>query len=180
MIAAITVRVSGRAKLQVAGGLRNDEAVADALSSGAARVVVGTAALEQPEFAGRLVERHGADRIAVALDIRDGLAIGRGWVPGTPGTPVLDALDRLDRAGVRTFVVTAIARDGLLDGPDLELLGRAIAATSGQVIASGGVSSIADLEACRDHGAIGAIVGRAIYTGAIDLPAAIERLSQEP
>jgi phosphoribosylformimino-5-aminoimidazole carboxamide ribotide isomerase len=180
VIAAIAGRVGDRVNLQVAGGLRTEEAVADALGSGAARVVIGTAALEQPELPGRLIDRHGADRIAVALDVRDGLAVGRGWVPGAPGVPWLDAVRRLDDEGIQTVVVTAIDRDGLLGGPDLDLLGAVIAEMSGLGFASGGVSSIDDLLACRDRGAAGAIVGQAIYTGAIDLPAAIGALSLEP
>ena len=94
-------------------------------TAGAARAVVGTAALADPAFAGRLVATHGADRIAVAIDVRDGLAVGHGWVADAPGVDVDDAIERLADAGVETFEVTAIERDGLLDGPDLAPL-RAI------------------------------------------------------
>jgi phosphoribosylformimino-5-aminoimidazole carboxamide ribonucleotide (ProFAR) isomerase len=124
-------------------------------------------------FVGELIARHGPDRIAVALDVRDGLAVGHGWVPGTPGTPVLEALERLEEVGVSTFVVTAIDRDGLLGGPDLDLLRRVVDATTAGVIASGGIARPDDLLAVRDLGCGGAIVGRALYDGTLDLAGAL-------
>ena len=143
--------------------------------------MIGTAALEDPGFAAEAVRRHGSERVAVALDIRDGLAVGHGWVPGAPGTPLEAALDGLVRAGIRSFVVTAIARDGLLGGPDLALLQAAIArAGDASVIASGGVSSVADLESVRAIGCSGAIVGRALYEGRLDLRAAVIALAGQP
>jgi phosphoribosylformimino-5-aminoimidazole carboxamide ribotide isomerase len=164
-------------RVQAAGGLRDTESVASALSLGVARVVLGTVALEYPRLVEELVERHGTERIAVALDVRDGLAVGHGWVPGTPGTPVDDAVARLGDAGVSTFAVTAIDRDGLLGGPDLALLDRVVRATSATVIASGGISTLEDLAAVHDTGCGGAIVGRALYVGAIDLATAVETFS---
>jgi phosphoribosylformimino-5-aminoimidazole carboxamide ribotide isomerase len=177
-IAEIVDRVADRARIEVAGGLRDEASVGVVVSRGAARVVIGTAALEDATFVARLIEAHGPDRVAVALDIRDGVAVGHGWVPGAPGVLWQDAAVRLAGAGVRTFIVTAIERDGLLGGPDLELVGQVIAATEADVIASGGIGSIGDLEACRDRGAAGAIVGRAIYTGALDLGEAIRVLRE--
>ena len=164
-------------QVQVAGGLRDAGTVASVLGRGASRVVVGTAALDDPTFVGELVDRYGADRIAVAVDVRDGLAVGHGWVPGSPGTPVLDALGRLGSVGVSTFIVTAIDRDGLLGGPDLDLLRRVVSATTAAVIASGGIAGPADLVAVRDLGCRGAIVGRALYDGTIDLGAALAAVS---
>jgi phosphoribosylformimino-5-aminoimidazole carboxamide ribotide isomerase len=163
--------------VQVAGGFRDAASVASVLSGGVARVVLGTAALEHPELVGELVERHGTERIAVALDVRDGLAVGHGWISGAGGTPVLDVLNRLDGVGASTFVVTAIDRDGLLGGPDLALLEQVVSATTATVIASGGIATIDDLEAVRDAGCGGAIVGRALYVGAIDLATAIATFS---
>lgn len=160
---------TGRPLLQVGGGLRDHDAVDSALALGAERVVIGTAALADPAFAGAAVARHGADRIAVALDVRDGLAVGQGWIAGARGVPVDAALERLSTVGVTTFALTAIDRDGLLGGPDLALLGRAVAATDGAIIASGGIASLDDLRAVRRIGCGGAIVGRALYEGTLDL-----------
>jgi phosphoribosylformimino-5-aminoimidazole carboxamide ribotide isomerase len=163
--------------VQVAGGLRDAESVASVLSLSVARVVLGTAALEDGGLVDEVVERHGPERIAVALDVRDGVAVGHGWVPGRGGTPVLEALSRLGAAGVSTFVVTAIDRDGLLGGPDLALLELVMNATTARVIASGGIATLDHLAAVREIGCGGAIVGRALYVGAIDLTTAIERFS---
>jgi phosphoribosylformimino-5-aminoimidazole carboxamide ribotide isomerase len=165
VVTAIAARVGGRAVVEVAGGLRDEASVEAILAAGAGRVVVGTAGLRDPAFAGRLVARHGARRIAVALDVRDGLAVGHGWVEGPTGIPVSEALARLADQGVEVFEVTAIDRDGTLAGPDLTLLERLVALGRGAIIASAGVASIADLAAVRAAGSVGAIVGRAIYEG---------------
>jgi phosphoribosylformimino-5-aminoimidazole carboxamide ribotide isomerase len=158
---------------EVAGGLRDEETVAAVLDAGAARAVVGTAALRDPEFVDRIVARFGVTRIAVALDVRDGLAVGHGWVPGAAGVPVEEALATLAGSGARTFIVTAIERDGLLGGPNLELLGRMVDLGRGDIIASAGVSSLEDINAVRKIGCSGAVVGRAIYEGRVDLRLAI-------
>jgi len=169
-----SVGITGRRpRLQVAGGLRTPDAVDAALSAGADRVVIGTAALRDPGFVAAAIERHGADRIAVALDVRGGVAVGDGWVAGSQGLAVEPAIAALSDAGVRTLAVTAIDRDGLLAGPDLDLLGRVRAASGADILASGGVASIDDLLAIRRIGCRGAIVGRAIYDGRIDLAEAI-------
>jgi len=173
LVARIVERVGERTRCQVAGGLRTVEAVATALAAGAARVVVGTAVLEDPDLAGELVGRHGAERIVVALDVRDGLALGEAWRPGAAGRPVEAALEALAQVGVARFAVTAIERDGLLAGPDLGLLGRLVALDRGAIIASGGISSIADLHAARRLGCAGAIVGRALYEGQLELGEAL-------
>jgi phosphoribosylformimino-5-aminoimidazole carboxamide ribotide isomerase len=162
-----------RPRFQVAGGLRTSEDIAYVLATGVDRVVIGTAALGGPAFVGAAIERHGPERIAVALDIRDGRAIGDGWVPGAAGVPMADALTRLAAVGVTVFAVTAIERDGLLGGPDLALLDASVNLTGAAVLASGGIRSIADLEAVRRLGCAGAIVGRAIYDGSLDLESAI-------
>jgi phosphoribosylformimino-5-aminoimidazole carboxamide ribotide isomerase len=168
------VGITGRGpRLQVAGGLRTADAVAAVLAAGVDRVVIGTAALRDPGFVAAAIVRHGADRIAVALDVRGGLAVGDGWVPGSQGLAVEDAIAALSDAGVRTFAVTAIDRDGLLEGPDLDLLGRVRDASGADIVASGGVASIDDLLEIRRIGCRGAIVGRAIYDGRIDLAEAI-------
>lgn len=160
-------------RVQVAGGLRDRGVVAAALDTGAARVVLGTAALREPALVRDLVDRHGAERVAVALDVRDGRAVGDGWVPGAASVPVDDATRTLLDAGVTTFIVTAIVRDGLLGGPDLALLERLVRISRAEVVASGGIASIDDVIATRDLGCRGAIVGRALYDGRIDLTAAL-------
>ena len=162
--------------IEVAGGLRSEAAVDQMLDSGASRAVIGTAALQDPLLAGRLVDRHGAARIAVALDVRDGLAVGHGWASDQPGINVDRALLDLAAAGVTTFEVTAIDRDGLLGGPDLALYERLVALDAGGVIASAGVRSIDDLVALRELGCRGAIIGRALYDGRLDLAEAVTAL----
>jgi phosphoribosylformimino-5-aminoimidazole carboxamide ribotide isomerase len=165
------------AACEVAGGLRDGPAVASILAAGAARVVIGTAALGQAGFAASLVRTFGSRRVAVALDVREGMAVGEGWRTGAPGVPVEAALQRLAREGVTLFEVTAIERDGGLGGPDLELLRRLVAQGDGAIIASGGIRSIDDLLALRSLGCAGAIVGRALYEGSLDLAGAIAALA---
>jgi phosphoribosylformimino-5-aminoimidazole carboxamide ribotide isomerase len=168
--------LGGRAAIQVAGGLRTKAAVATAIDDGASRVVLGTAALTDPNMVRGLVAEHGSDRIAAAIDVRQGMAVGDGWRAGAAGRNADDLVGELAAAGVGCFIVTAIDRDGLLGGPDIGLLARIVATGAGRVIASGGISSIDDLEAVRDVGCAGAIVGRAIYEGRIQLREALAAL----
>jgi len=140
---------------------------------------VGTAALRDLGFVAALVARHGPASIVVALDVRGGLALGEGWRPGAAGVRAEDAMVALAAAGARLFEATAIDRDGLLGGPDLGLLQRLVSLGAGEVIASGGVASIDDLRRVRDMGCAGAIVGRALYEGHLDLAAAILAMTQE-
>jgi phosphoribosylformimino-5-aminoimidazole carboxamide ribotide isomerase len=179
-VARIVRAVGDRMSCQVAGGLRDDDAVEAAFGAGAARVVVGTAALLDPAFAAHLVARHGPEQIVVALDVRDGLALGEAWRPGALGMHPDEAMSRLADSGVTLFAATAIDRDGLLSGPDLMLLERLISAGRGRIIASGGVSTLGDLRAVRDLGCVGAIVGRAIYEGRLDLAAALRTIDEDP
>jgi phosphoribosylformimino-5-aminoimidazole carboxamide ribonucleotide (ProFAR) isomerase len=169
LAAAIVAETHGRARVEVGGGLRTLEAVAGALGIGAARVAVGTAALRDPQFAPSLVARYGAERIAVSIDIRDWLALGEGWRAGAAGVPAAEAIERLAALGIGTFEVTAIEKDGLLDGPDVPLLRRLVERGLGRIIASGGVSSVDDVLAVQAAGCAGAIIGRAIYEGRVDL-----------
>jgi phosphoribosylformimino-5-aminoimidazole carboxamide ribotide isomerase len=178
LIASI-VRALPAVNFQVAGGLRSEESVADMITAGAARAVVGTAAIADPDFAATLVARHGFERIVAALDVRDGQAVGEGWRKCAVGRPFEEAIETLAAAGVTHFAVTAIERDGLLQGPDLVLLGRAVALGRGAIVASGGVSSLEDLRAVMDLGCSGAIVGRAIYEGRFDVSVATRFLREE-
>ena len=178
-VARIVAAVGEGVACEVAGGLRDETAVEAALAAGAARAVVGTAALRDPDLVERLVRRFSAARIAIALDVRAGMAVGQGWVPGAPGVPVEETLAGLAARGARTFIVTAIERDGLLNGPNLDLLGRIVALGLGDIVASAGISSLADISAVRALGCSGAIIGRALYEGRIELAAGV-RLVQAP
>jgi len=172
-VAALVEGVGGRLAVEVAGGLRSAGAVAAALAIGAARVVLGTAALRDRSLVGELVARHGPERIVVALDVRDGRARGSAWQAHEDDPPVDVAYSRLADQGARTFEVTAIDRDGLLAGPDLALYRRLVRLDRGAVIASGGIASLEDLRRLRDAGCAGAIVGRALYEGALDIGEAL-------
>ena len=169
VIKAIVAAVGRRTAVEVAGGLRDETSVDSALGVGAARAVVGTAALRDPAFAGRLVARHGPDRIVAAIDVRDSRAVGHGWSNDAAGVDAVSAIERLADVGITTFEVTAIDRDGLLEGPDLELYERLVALDRGKIIASGGITTIEDLKLVRVLGCSGGIVGRAIYEGRLDL-----------
>jgi len=178
LAAAIVAETLGSARVEIGGGLRTAEAVAGALGTGAARVAVGTAALRDPSFAAAVVARHGAERVVASIDVRGGLALGEGWRDGAPGVPVLDAIESLAASGIDTFEVTAIERDGLLEGPDLPLLRALVALGRGRIIASGGVASTEDVIAVQAAGCGGAIVGKALYEGRIDLGRLIALLGE--
>ena len=156
-------------RVEVAGGLRDRASVAEVLDAGAARVVIGTAALRDAAFAGRLVADHGAERIVVAIDVRGGRAVGQGWAADAVGVDPAEAVRRLHDAGVTTFEATAIERDGLQEGPDLALYERLVVLDRGEIIASAGIATVEHLRAVRDIGCTGAILGRAVYDGRLDL-----------
>ncbi len=165
----------GRLDVQVelSGGIRDDAALTAALGTGCARVVIGTAALEQPDWVAAAIAAHG-DRIAVGLDVRGTRLSARGWT--TDSGELDDALDRLEAVGCARYVVTDIDKDGMLRGPNLDLLRRVCARTRGSVVASGGVSSVADLRAIADLvplGVEGVIIGTALYAGQFTLPQAL-------
>ena len=155
-------------RVQAGGGVRDDGAVEGLLAAGVARVVLGTAAMEDPALVSRVASRHPGC-IAVSLDARDGELAVRGWTRGA-GETVLEAVRRFDEVGVAALVVTDIGRDGTLGGPDLGGLARVLAATSVDVVASGGVGTLEDLRALgeldvRGRRLAGAIVGKALYEG---------------
>lgn len=173
LIGEILSAVGDRIRVEVAGGLRTPSAVADVLAIGTARAVIGTAALGDPALAGELVASHGPERIAVAIDVRDGKAVGQGWSTGAVGVDAGGAISGLADVGVRWFEVTAIERDGLLEGPDLRLYDRLIRSGQGSIIASGGIATPDDLRAVRELGATGAIIGRALYEQRLTLEDAL-------
>jgi phosphoribosylformimino-5-aminoimidazole carboxamide ribotide isomerase len=174
VIRSIIAAVGERAQVEVAGGLRDARSVAGAIRAGASRVVIGTAALRDPAFAGRLVDEYGPERVAVAIDVRGGRAVGQGWAADAVGVDPAEAVRQLREAGVTTFEATAIERDGTREGPDVRLYERLVGLDQGGIIASAGLSSLTDLDAVRKAGCVGAILGRAIYDGTIDLTLALE------
>ncbi len=168
-IAGIMAAVGDRVQIEVAGGLRDERSVAQVLAAGATRVVVGTRAIEDPAFAGRLIATNGPDRIVAAVDIRGDRAVGHGWSTDDPGFDAVEVIRRLAGEGVVTFEVTAIDRDGLLEGPDLLLYERLVSLAPGSILGSGGVATVSDVRAVRGVGCAGVIVGRALYEGRLDL-----------
>lgn len=161
--------------VELSGGIRDDTSLDAALSTGAARVNVGTAALENPDWVRDAIGRVG-DRIAVGLDVRGTTLAARGWT--SEGGELFEVLARLDADGCARYVVTDVRRDGTLTGPNLDLLRSVTAATSRPVIASGGVSSLDDLRAIATvPGVEGAIVGKALYADAFTLPEALAAVS---
>jgi phosphoribosylformimino-5-aminoimidazole carboxamide ribotide isomerase len=180
LVAAIVAEVHGRTHVEVGGGLRTPEAVAGALGTGCSRVIVGTAALRDPEFVVSIVARHGPSRITASIDVRDGMAMGDGWRLGSRGLAATDAISMLAAAGIGTFEVTAIEKDGLLGGPDLALLRSLVALGQGRIIASGGVSSLGDVLAVQAAGCGGAIIGRALYEGRVDLDELVRAIGDLP
>lgn len=176
----ILAALGRRLAVQVGGGIRSTDAAEEWLELGARRVVLGTALLRDPGLGAAVVARVGPDRVAAALDVREGAAVGEGWREGAVSVPAEALLDRLAEAGIETFVATAIARDGRLGGPDLDLLGRLVGRGRGTIIASGGIAGLEDLEAVIRLGCGGAIVGRALYEGRLEVRAAlalVERLA---
>lgn len=160
-------------KVELSGGIRDDESLKRALATGCTRVNLGTAALEDPEWTAKVIQQYG-DRIAVGLDVRGTTLAARGWTK--EGGELFETIERLDRDGCSRYIVTDVARDGTLTGPNLELLKSVCAATKAPVVASGGVSSLADIAAIAqlvEIGVEGSIVGKALYAGAFTLPEAL-------
>ncbi len=160
---------------QVAGGIRDTSTARAILAAGADRVVMGTALIRDPALAAALVAAARPDRIVAAIDVRGGRAVGDGWTAGAAEAPSMGLIAQLRAAGLGLFAVTAIDRDGLLSGPDLGLLAEAASAAGGShhIIASAGVSSLDDIRALAAAGYQGAILGRALYEGHIDLAEAL-------
>lgn len=160
-----------RVPVQVGGGLRTEDAIDEMLGWGATRVVIGTKAATDPALVDRLLARHGAERLAVGIDAKQGQVAVRGWTEVFDLT-VLELGRRVVGQGARTVIYTDVARDGMLTGPDVDGA-RTLAALGLQVIASGGVATLDDLRRVRAAGLAGAIVGRALYEGRFTLPEAL-------
>ncbi|MFV2110878.1 bifunctional 1-(5-phosphoribosyl)-5-((5-phosphoribosylamino)methylideneamino)imidazole-4-carboxamide isomerase/phosphoribosylanthranilate isomerase PriA [Micromonospora sp. DT178] len=164
-------------KVELSGGIRDDESLHAALGTGAARVNIGTAALEDPLWCDRVCGEYG-DRVAIGLDVRGRTLSARGWT--RDGGDLFEVLERLDKAGAARYVVTDITKDGTMRGPNLELLREVCARTDAPVIASGGVSTLDDLRALatlEPIGVEGVIAGKALYAGAFTVAQALETLA---
>jgi len=165
-------------KVELSGGIRDNESLDRALATGCARINLGTAALENPDWTAQVIAKHG-EKIAVGLDVRGHTLAARGWT--TEGGNLFETIERLDRDGCARYVLTDVAKDGTLMGPNINLLKEVAAATDRPIIASGGVSSLSDLEALKELtgiGVEGAIVGKALYAGAFTLSEALAKVSR--
>lgn len=173
LLARVVTDIGRQVKVELSGGIRDDASLAAALATGCARVNLGTAALENPDWTEQVIRAHG-EQIAVGLDVRGHTLAARGWTE--EGGDLWETLERLDSAGCARYVVTDVAKDGTMRGPNLELLREVCAATSRPVIASGGIARLEDLHRLVEMvplGVEGAIVGRALYDGAFTLTEAI-------
>ena len=161
-------------KVELSGGIRDDDSLKRALSTGCNRVNLGTAAIENPEWTAKVIGQYG-EKIAVGLDVRGHTLATRGWTE--QGGDLFEMISKLDAAGCSRYIVTDVTKDGTLTGPNLELLREVCAATKAPVIASGGISELQDLidlRAMTNLGIEGAIVGKAIYSGVFSLAQALE------
>jgi phosphoribosyl isomerase A len=175
LLAEVTAKLD--VKVELSGGIRDDDSLAAALATGCARVNIGTAALENPEWCRKIIAQHG-ERIAVGLDVRGTTLAARGWT--REGGDLWEVLDRLEADGCARYVVTDVTKDGTLRGPNVDLLREVCGRTPRPVVASGGVSSLEDLRALAGlvpHGVEGAIVGKALYAGAFTLEEALAAVS---
>ena len=171
----LLAEVVGRLDVQVelSGGIRDDESLDAAMATGCRRVNLGTAALEDPDWCRSAIDRYG-DRVAVGLDVRGRTLAARGWTE--EGGDLFEVLARLEADGCARYVVTEVTKDGTLQGPNLDLLRQVCEQTDKPVVASGGVSSLVDLQniaSLTEIGVEGAIVGKALYAGAFTLPEAL-------
>lgn len=164
----------GSVKIELSGGIRDDESLKTAMSLGPTRINLGTAALENPEWTAEVIKEYG-DKIAVGLDVRGETLAARGWTKD--GGNLWEVLERLEAAGCPRYVLTDVTKDGTLKGPNIEMLRQLAARTDKPIVASGGVSSLDDLRAIREIvplGIEGAIVGKALYAGAFNMVEALD------
>jgi phosphoribosylformimino-5-aminoimidazole carboxamide ribotide isomerase len=162
------------AKVQIGGGIRSMEDVSFYLDSGVDRVILGSAAVSNPEFVREALKKYGGSRVAIGLDARDGFVATEGWLE-TSHIMAVDLAKRLVEEGAETFIFTDISKDGMLQGPNVEAIGELARITGKEVIASGGVSSIDDLVSLKEdkRNIAGAIIGKALYTGRFTLSDAL-------
>lgn len=160
--------------VQTGGGIRTLDDIKELLESGIARVILGTAAVKNPELVAKAVSLYN-DRIAAGIDAKDGYVAIEGWEK-VSRIKALDLAKTMEEAGVKTIIYTDIATDGMLSGPNLNAMAEMVEKVNVEVIASGGVSKVEDLLALKEAGVHGVIVGKALYTGSVDLKEALERL----
>ena len=166
-----TVAAQSGLQVEIGGGIRSEEVIKQYLDAGVLRVILGTAAITQPGFVGEMVAKYG-DKIAVGVDVRDGFVAINGWTEISDRT-CFDFCRDMDSLGVKTIICTDISKDGVLGGTNLELYKQLSETLTLDIVASGGVSSLDDIAALQKMGLYGAILGKAVYTGAIDLAKAV-------
>jgi len=174
LLSSVIDQVKDRVKIELSGGIRDDESLQRAMATGCTRVNLGTAALENPTWTARAIAHYG-DRVAVGLDVRGTTLAARGWTQD--GGDLWEVLARLDHEGCARYVVTDVNKDGMLTGPNVNLLRDVAGATDAPVVASGGVGSLDDIATLRtltNLGVEGAIVGKALYNGNFTLPQALD------
>lgn len=178
VIREVIANTPAAVNIELSGGIRDDASLEHALATGARRINLGTAALENPDWAAQVIAKHG-DAIAVGLDVRGTTLAARGWTQ--EGGDLWEVLDRLESAGCARYVVTDVTKDGTLKGPNLDLLIQVAARTDKPVVASGGIATLDDITALRalvPHGVEGAIVGKALYAKAFTLVEALALASE--
>lgn len=163
---------NGGLLVEVGGGIRSEEVIKKYLDVGVFRVILGTAAVQKPAFLEEMVQKYG-EKIAVGVDIRDGMVAIKGWTEVSQES-CFDFCEKLQKIGVKTIICTDISKDGLLSGTNLELYKALSEKFSVDIVASGGVTTLDDVKKLADMGMYGAILGKALYTGNIDLKAAVE------
>ena len=163
--------------IQVGGGIRNFETIEKLFQSGISQVILGALAFSDPSAIGKIQKRFGAESVIVALDNKDGQIMVEGWKTATAMT-VDDALEKYTSLSVRHFLITSIAQDGMLTGPDLQTLSQATLYPNAKIIAAGGIGSIGDLAALKEIGVEGAVIGKALYEGRFTLKEAIQKIGE--
>ena len=161
--------------IQVGGGIRNFETIEKLFQSGISQVILGALAFSDPSAIGKIQKKFGAESVIVALDNKDGQIMVEGWKTATAMT-VDDALEKYTSLSVRHFLITSIAQDGMLTGPDLQTLSQATLFPNAKIIAAGGIGSIGDLAALKEIGVEGAVIGKALYEGRFTLKEAIQKI----
>ena len=173
LLESVIAATADKAKIELSGGIRDDASLDWAIEAGAARVNLGTAALENPDWTSKVIAKYG-DKVAVGLDVRGTTLAGRGWT--REGGDLFEVLERLEADGCSRYVVTDVTKDGTLRGPNIELLRQVMQKTNKPVVASGGISSlqdIRDLYALVAEGLEGAILGKSLYAGRFTLEEAL-------
>jgi phosphoribosylformimino-5-aminoimidazole carboxamide ribotide isomerase len=174
---SVIAQVAKNIKLpvQVGGGIRSYETAEKLFQTGITQVILGALAFSDPSAIGKIQKKFGFDSVIVALDNKDGLIMVEGWKTATAMT-VDEALEKYTAIGVRNFLITSIAQDGMLNGPDLQTLSQATQYPNAKIIAAGGIGSIGDLAALKDIGVEGAVIGKALYEGRFTLKEAIQKI----